>query len=148
MSGIGSLQVSVRRRIDADPETVFEWWTLPEHLLRWWGPRPVVCDRAEVDLRVGGRYRLRHRLDDGTALWIEGSFEGIERPHLLAYTWQSDRSPTIEHVRVNFLAVGKGVTEVIVTHSRIDDAAIARSHEMGWNGCLDSLAARVIERTA
>jgi uncharacterized protein YndB with AHSA1/START domain len=140
MTGV-DLTVSVRRRIEADPETLFDWWTRPEHLVRWWGPRPVVCDRAEVDLRIGGRYRLRNRLGDGTVLWIEGRFEQIERPRCLAYTWQTDRSAAVERVRVDFTQALNGSTLVTVTHERIADTATARSHEAGWAGCLDTLAA-------
>ncbi len=55
----------VRRTIKAGPERVFEAWTRPELLLAWWGPRPVRCSGAEVDLRVGGRYRIDNQLPDG-----------------------------------------------------------------------------------
>src|SRR5262249_47241843 len=44
----------VRRVIRAPVERVFAAWTEPAHLVRWWGPAPVVCCGAEVDLRVGG----------------------------------------------------------------------------------------------
>jgi uncharacterized protein YndB with AHSA1/START domain len=135
-----SMRVVVRRVIAAPPATVFEWWTRPEHLLRWWGPRPVVCDRAEVDLRVGGLYRLCNRLADGAELWIEGRFESIDRPHHLVYSWQAGTRAAIERVQVDFLAVPRENTEVVVTHERIGDPAVARSHERGWSGCLESLA--------
>jgi uncharacterized protein YndB with AHSA1/START domain len=148
MSDAAPLSVSTRLTIDALPATVFEWWTLPEHLLRWWGPRPVVCDHAEVDLRVGGRYRLRNRLADGAALWIEGEFERIERPHHLTYTWRSGRSAGVERVQVEFVALQARRTEVIVTHERIADERTARSHAAGWEGCLESLATQLTDRGA
>jgi uncharacterized protein YndB with AHSA1/START domain len=132
--------VVVRRIIEADAESLFAWWTEPEHLLRWWGPRPVTCDHAEVDLRVGGRYRLRNRLADGAVLWIEGRIERIERPHCLVYSWRAGATESVERVRVEFVAAPGG-TEVVVTHECIADAAVARSHEIGWSGCLASLDA-------
>jgi hypothetical protein len=48
----------VRRRIHATPEKLFAAWTQPEHLVRWWGPQGVACPAAEIDLRVGGAYRI------------------------------------------------------------------------------------------
>ncbi len=47
------------RTIDAPRERVFQAWTDPTHLLRWWAAEPGwATPIAEVDLRVGGRYRL------------------------------------------------------------------------------------------
>jgi hypothetical protein len=37
-------------------------WTEAEQLKKWWGPQSVTCDGAEVDLRVGGRYRILRAL--------------------------------------------------------------------------------------
>lgn len=130
----------VRKTIRATAERLFEAWTQPAQLRRWWGPEAVVCTDAEVDLRVGGRYRIANQFPDGKILWIAGKFEAIERPRKLVYTWglepETDRS---ERVTVAFVPRGDA-TEVIVTHERIRNAAIRDMHEQGWRGCLDGLA--------
>ncbi len=77
----------VRRVLKASPERLFDAWTQPEQLRQWWGPRPVTCVEAEVDLRVGGHYRIANRLPGGDLLWIVGTFETIEPPRKLVYTW-------------------------------------------------------------
>jgi len=84
-----SRQISlvVRRTIRAPVERVFEAWTRPEQILRWWGPRPVTCSEAEVDLRVGGSYRIGNLLPDGKVLFIFGQFEVVEPPQRLVYGW-------------------------------------------------------------
>jgi len=129
----------VRRRINATREKLFAAWTRPELLVRWWGPQGVACPAAEIDLRVGGSYRIANQFPDGKVLWITGTFEVIEPPHRLTYTWklESTIAPT-ERVTVCFEAHGTA-TEVIVTHEKIPDAATRTSHERGWTGCLDSL---------
>lgn len=99
-----------------------------------------MCNAAEVDLRVGGRYRLGNRLADGATLWIEGEFEVIDPPSRLVYTWSVGANPRVERVRVDFESHADG-TEITITHDQIADAAVARSHEAGWQGCLDSLDA-------
>jgi uncharacterized protein YndB with AHSA1/START domain len=131
----------VRRRIRSTPEQLFAAWTRPELLVRWWGPEGVACPAAEIDLRVGGRYRIANRLPDGTVLWIVGTFEVIEAPHRLVYSWQleSQEGPP-ERVTVCFDAQGPA-TEVIVTHEKIPTAAARTSHARGWEGCLAGLAA-------
>jgi uncharacterized protein YndB with AHSA1/START domain len=133
----------VRRTIKAEASRVFDAWTKPEHLLEWWGPRPVICTQAEVDLRVGGSYRIANLLPDGTTLWICGQFELVERPSRLVYSWRIEptgaSAPEVSRVTVRFEAHG-AATEVIVLHERIDTEATRSDHEQGWHGCLDNLA--------
>jgi uncharacterized protein YndB with AHSA1/START domain len=137
----GNLALTVTRIIRADPKRLFEAWTDPAQLVAWWGPRPVTCTEAQVDLRVGGRYRTGNRLPDGKILYIGGVFEIIEPPRLLVYTWQLEPAMgQAERVTVRFEARSGG-TEVSITHERIGDAALRERHQGGWEGCLDSLAA-------
>jgi uncharacterized protein YndB with AHSA1/START domain len=130
----------VRRTIRASAARLFEAWTQPAQLRHWWGPEGVLCIDAEVDLRVGGRYRIANRLPDGKILWIAGEFETIEAPHKLVYTWALEpvAGPT-ERVTVQFRPQG-AATEVIVTHEGIPTVPIRQRHEQGWDGCLGSLA--------
>jgi uncharacterized protein YndB with AHSA1/START domain len=129
----------VRRSIRASPERIFDAWIQPKHLKQWWGPQSVECVDAEVDLRVGGRYRIANQFPDGKILWISGEFETIERPHRLVYTWRVGAAETAaERVTVTFEAHGVE-TEVIVAHERIPTEAMRDMHEQGWVGCLDGL---------
>jgi uncharacterized protein YndB with AHSA1/START domain len=131
----------VRRRIAASAAELFAAWTQPERLRLWWGPPGAVCTAAEVDLRVGGRYRIANRFADGTILWITGVFEEIEPPSRLAYTWRLEsRAAQPERVSVQFVPLPDGTTEVIVTHERIADESARAGHERGWQGCLEGLA--------
>ncbi|MEM9193576.1 MAG: SRPBCC domain-containing protein [Myxococcota bacterium] len=137
--------LTVRRQIPAKAELLFAAWTEPEQLRHWWGPPGVVCHTAEVDLRVGGAYRLGNRLPNGETVWIEGVFEHVEPPTKLVYTWSLHSDAPEERVTVHFRERGK-VTEVIVTHERILDAAARKSHEEGWIGCLQGLAQHLAEQ--
>jgi uncharacterized protein YndB with AHSA1/START domain len=129
----------VRRTIHATAERLFEAWTEPARLKEWWGPASVSCTDAEIDLRVGGRYRIANQFPDGKVVWIAGEFEIIEPPHRLVYSWgiESSAQPS-ERVTVRFEPVA-GATEVIVVHERIPDSAARDQHERGWQGCLDGL---------
>jgi len=130
----------VRKNIRATPEHLFDAWTQPERLKKWWGPQSVVCIEAEVDLRVGGRYRIANQFPDGNVLWIRGEFEAIERPHRLVYTWRvGSEEGASERVTVTFEERGQ-TTEVIVTHERIPTDLMRGMHEQGWLGCLEGLA--------
>ncbi len=132
------ISLLVRRTIRAPIERVFAAWTQPEHLKHWWGPPGVQCTEAVVDLRVGGSIRLANQLPDGTTVWIEGTFERVEVPRELVYSWSTGGEPSRVHVRFE----DKGSeTEVIVQHDRIEDEPTRDGHEAGWIGCLDGLEA-------
>jgi uncharacterized protein YndB with AHSA1/START domain len=135
-----------RQLIDASPETLFSAWTEPQQLVQWWGPEGVQCVGAEVDLREGGAYRIGNRLHDGSTLWIVGVFDIVEAPSRLRFSWRlENQHSALEQVTVTFEPRGTA-TEVVVVHERILNAAILKSHERGWRGCLDSLASFVATR--
>lgn len=137
MSSLETLQV--QRVIPASPERIFRAWTDPEELQLWWGPQGVKCLSAEIDCRVGGAYKIANELPDGSVLWIKGTFEAIEKPHLLIYSWiVENQAPDSERVRVQFQAHDLG-TNVIITHERIATESLRDQHRQGWFGCLDGL---------
>lgn len=138
--GEDSNSLHVHRLVPASPERVFGAWTDQNELQKWWGPADVRCLSAEVDLRVGGQYRIANELPDGTVLWIAGEFEAIEKPHLLVYTWTVDlESPTTERVTVQFEKHDQG-TLVILRHELIQTPQLRDQHRQGWLGCMDGLA--------
>lgn len=135
-----SITLVVQRTIAATPERLFAAWTEPEQLRRWWGPDGATCVDPEVDLRVGGRYRIGNRLADGSEVWIVGEFEVIERPHRLIYSWRLEGSAAaVERVTVRFEGRG-ATTEVIVSHARIASTTLRDQHLHGWDGCLAGLS--------
>ena len=143
-SDIG-LTLVVRRTIRASAERLFDAWTRPEQLVQWWVLKGAHCPHAEVDLRVGGRYRIGNQFGDCPVIWISGQFESIERPVELVYSWIIEPAAAEPRVSVSFEEDG-GVTEVVLVHERIADAASRDQHAAGWDGCLDGLATLVVSR--
>jgi uncharacterized protein YndB with AHSA1/START domain len=130
----------VRKTIRASAERLYTAWTNPAQLKLWWGPRGVQCTDVEIDLRIGGRYRIANQFPDGKILWITGTFESIEPPRKLVYTWRLEaQTDTLERVTVQFEPRGNE-TEVIVTHELIPDETLRDMHQQGWIGCLEGLA--------
>lgn len=134
-----STQLSMTRFIKAPKDVVFEAWTRPEHLKKWWGPGKVFCPEAHVDLKVGGQYRIANQLENGDVIWISGTFAEIERPNKLVYDWMvgsQGEEPSLVTVTFNTYEDG---TELTITHMRIKDAALRDDHKKGWTGCLEKL---------
>jgi uncharacterized protein YndB with AHSA1/START domain len=131
--------LSISRLIRAPRARVFEAWTSPALLVKWWGPEEVTCPEAHVDLRVGGGYRIANRYANGQIVWISGVFEQVEAPERLVYTWQIDlEAGTLVTLSLFEHPVG---TELRLLHERIADPKLRDGHLAGWNGCLDKLDA-------
>jgi len=133
--------LALTRLIKAPREKVFAAWTTPETLKKWWGPGPVTCPEAHIDLREGGEYRIANQETDGSITWISGRFERVRVPEQLVYTWNVSivpGSPTL--VTLDFFEHPEG-TEIVLKHERLADAAIRDMHLQGWNGCIDKLEA-------
>lgn len=133
-------QLSISRIIKAPRQRVFEAWTTPSLLMKWWGPEGVQCTAAEVDLREGGEYRIANQHGDGSVTWISGVFERVRPPEELVYSWNIG-APGADgsRVTVEFRSHDDG-TELVVTHERLAPD-IRDMHLQGWIGCLDGLEA-------
>jgi uncharacterized protein YndB with AHSA1/START domain len=135
-----SLSLVTRRVLRASAARLFADWTEAERLVQWWGPRGVTCTGAEIDFRVGGRYRIGNRFADGREVTITGVFERVEAPHCLVFSWRLEPGPGLdERVTVRFEPRGDA-TEIVIVHERIASEETRASHEAGWRGCLDGLA--------
>ena len=141
----------VERTFNAPAQAVFDAWTSPEVMRRWWhaGPdweTPV----AEVDVRVGGGFRITMSRPDGQRHTGTGEYTVVEPPRLLAFTWtwegeeSSLGANTLVEVEFHESA---GATTVVLSHSGLAGEENTRSHTEGWEEVLDNLANKVLEVT-
>jgi len=148
----GSEQVTVERQgrtlrlersYDAPAEQVFDAWTNPEVLRRWWFVEETQQTAlAEVDLRVGGAYRLSMEDPDGARHTVRGEYREVRRPELLVYSWRWELDAGgLGHeseVTVRFIADGERTTVELV-HAGLEDEASRDRHAIGWTACMGHL---------
>lgn len=81
-------EIVIARTFRAPARIVFDAWTLPEHVRRWWAPasRGVVVARCDADLRPGGAYRYELARGDAERFAFFGRYVEVERPTRLVYT--------------------------------------------------------------
>jgi uncharacterized protein YndB with AHSA1/START domain len=121
-------------RVDASPETVFEFFVDPEKMVRWMGVR------AEIEPRPGGSFRVW--VSEG---WIaSGEYTEVDRPRVVAFTWGWENAaemiaPGSSLVRVTLEADGDQ-TIVKLRHSGLESEEARASHDEGWRHFLGRLA--------
>ncbi len=81
-------EIVLTRVFDAPRRLVFEAWTRPEHVRRWYGCRAFEMTACEIDLSVGGAWRYVLRGPDGVTHTMRGCYREISPPGRLVFTEQ------------------------------------------------------------
>jgi uncharacterized protein YndB with AHSA1/START domain len=135
--------IRLEQTVPAPAERVFAAWVKPEAMARWYAPTDeFTTPIAEVDLRVGGAYRVGMKHKDREQVIVSGQYCRIEPPHTLSFTWawESPRADVHEtQVTLTFRPNGD-TTDVTLLHERFRDDELRQRHTEGWTGCLSRLA--------
>jgi uncharacterized protein YndB with AHSA1/START domain len=107
--------IVTRRVVNAPRSLVFEAFTKPEHLKRWMGPRSLAMTVCEIDLHVGGRWRMVHRTPEGQEFGLHGEFREIVRPERIVRTFVFEPMPEHEALETLVLEERAGRTTVTTT---------------------------------
>lgn len=125
--------ITVYSTINAPIEKVWEYWTQPEHIVKWnSASEDWHTPRAENDLRAGGKFTSRMEAKDGSMGFdFEGIYDEVEMHKAIAYTMADGRK-----VSVKFLS-NKDQTEVIETFDPESTNPI-EMQKAGWQAILDN----------
>jgi uncharacterized protein YndB with AHSA1/START domain len=130
-------QLELTRRTGAPAERVFEFWTVPDQLEKWWWP-PRFKTIVKIDLRPQGSFEIRSTGLPNN-LGISGRYLEVQPPRRLRYTWQWDGEDRATDVTVHFTS--QSGTAIRIVHSGFSSAEERDKHIQGWNDCIDRLMA-------
>jgi len=133
--------LTLKRRLNAPADKVYAAWTDPEKIVHWFGPANAVGEsvRAELDVRVGGRYRMRFKTDDGESHEVGGQYKEVVRNERLVFSWAWHSTPERESLVTVTLKPDPGGTMLTLLHERFFDEKARQGHTRGWTGTLDKL---------
>ena len=141
--------VVIERNFDAPVELIWQMWTVPEHFAAWYGPDGATIPVAEMDLRVGGRRRVRMDVQTPRGvmqMWFTGEYVEVVEPSRRVFTEgicdetgnpvsMPDGHPTITEVRVQLEDLG-GRTKMVMTHVGIPAGSPGAA---GWTMAFEKL---------
>lgn len=133
--------LNLRRHYPVPPERLWRAWTDPQAVRQWWGPGPGhSVSLAELDVRVGGRFRIVFGGTEGKDHECAGVYREVVPNRRLVFTWTWPRStPERESlVTIVFRAAREG-TELDFRHERFLDEKVRNEHREGWSSCFDKL---------
>ncbi len=83
-------EIIISRLIHAPRERVWDAWTIPEQLEKWWGPNGFTVTTKEIDIREGGEWRFTMHGPDGRDYPNNIVFTEIRKPDLIAHDHGGD----------------------------------------------------------
>ena len=133
--------LEVRRTIRAPRQRVFDAWTRAEEVKRFHACGTDKVSLAEIDLRVGGAFRVHMKQAAGNEHRVSGIYREIDPPRKVVYTWSVDGDSIVKDTLVTVEFHERGdATEVVLRHAIADDTERAQ-HIEGWKLILDKLEA-------
>ena len=134
--------LALKRRFKAPAAQLYQAWTQPEKMIRWWGvtgheKTPI----AETDLRVGGRFRVQFWDPKNEHHSVSGIYREVVPNRKLSFSWAWQSTPQRESlVTIDLNPVNDG-TMLTLTHEQFYDEKARDDHGRGWNLSLDRLEA-------
>jgi uncharacterized protein YndB with AHSA1/START domain len=132
----------LERRFEKSRDVVFRAWTDPEILKLWWCPTGWTLAEIEVDLRVGGEYRIGMRRNTGgLTVYVKGVFLEVNSPEALVYTWTWENAfDGMPQTRVTVRFFSKGeATIVVLEHDGLPEISVCLRHRSGWLAALERI---------
>jgi uncharacterized protein YndB with AHSA1/START domain len=136
-------QILITREFAAPKHLVYEAFTTPEHVKRWWSANRGEVTVAEIDLRVGGKWRYVMVADGGMEVGFHGEYREIVPNERIVSTEVFEGMPDAEAVNTMTLTEEDGRTtlSILVQHQSREhrDAHIESGMEAGMQDALDLL---------
>jgi uncharacterized protein YndB with AHSA1/START domain len=141
-------QILITREFDAPKHLVYTAWTTPELVRRWWHAKRGEMTVAEIDLRVGGKWRYVMVTEDGFEVGFHGEYREIVPNERLVSTEVYEGAPQAEGPEegtLNTLTLtevdGRTTLTVLVEapSKEIRDAIIDSGMEAGMQDAFDLL---------
>jgi len=134
--------VHMERFFDSSPERLFEAWTKPEILIRWFGCKDTASVKAKIDLKVGGSFRFEMTGKDGQQHLIIGEYQEIVPASKLVFSMDFTGGCVEEGttlVSLTFVGDERGKTCQTLIHEKLNDE-MAESVDNGWGQSMEKLS--------
>lgn len=137
------IKLDIKRVFKAPRAKVYQAWTDPKALAKWWGPEGMVPIIESFEAKIGRTYRTGMRAADGTTYWVSGAFTEVVPNERIVFTWAWENDGVRGHetrVTVWFADAGAD-TSVHLRHELFESVESRDQHNQGWTsslGCLDA----------
>jgi uncharacterized protein YndB with AHSA1/START domain len=142
------MDLEIARVLPAAPSVVFESFSDPDRLARWWGPKGFSIPAVDFEPRAGASYRIAMEPPDGDPFKLTGDFHEVDPPARLAFTfrWEDPDPDDVETVADLSFRDRGDATEIVLTQGPFKTEARLELHRGGWSDSFDKLEALLATR--
>ncbi len=134
--------VRIERIFSAAPQTLYDAWTQPDVLMRWWGPKGITAVAAQLDVRAGGQYAITMQPAQGDPFVVSGEYREVDPPARIVKTWRYTGAKIANAVAgvvtVEFIAEGRD-TRIVLTQEFDQEPPDLAGRDKGWRSSLERL---------
>ncbi len=146
MSDLKNRTLSIEKTFNAPLKLVWEAWTQPEHVIKWWAPNGMGIKVIEHNFNVGGKWKYAMPMPDGNEFISEGVY--IEIVAFEKIVTSADFKPMTENVELQVLFEANGdKTNFTFKVIHETEAYCKQQEEMGfyngWGSAFERLEAFV-----
>jgi uncharacterized protein YndB with AHSA1/START domain len=132
-------RLEIARTYKASPEELFEAFTNPLVMAKWFYGNEEGSAEVENDLKVGGSYVVRmHGEGECSGNPPHGEYLVIDPPHRLSFTWIVEGAVDNSVVDISFKRIDEDTTQLTLVHELTPD--LIQPHMEGWTHCLNHVA--------
>ena len=135
-------EIVLTRVFHAPAQAVFEMWTKPEHVRKWYAVRSTTMTVCDMDQRVGGRWRWVVTTPKGMEIAFSGVFREIDPPRRLQRTERFEAMPGESVVTLTFDETDGQTTLTMhmLFESKADrDVCLRSGMELGVKECYEKM---------
>jgi uncharacterized protein YndB with AHSA1/START domain len=135
-------ELVITRVFDAPRHVVFQAWTEPGRVARWWGPQGFVTTYCDMDIRPGGAFRVCMRSPEGVERWKQGVYREVVEPERLVFTfaWEDAEGKPGHETLVTVSFAEQGAKTRLTLHQAVFETVERRDeHQRGWTSTLQRL---------
>ena len=136
-------ELVITRIFDAPRDVVFQAWTEPGRVARWWGPQGFVTTYCDMDIRPGGGFRVCMRSPEGAEHWKQGVYREVVEPERLVFTfaWEDAEGKPGHQTLVTVSFAEEGAKTKLTLHQAVFETVARRDeHQRGWTSTLERFA--------
>ncbi len=146
MDDLKKRTLTIEKTFNAPVNIVWEAWTQPEHIVKWWAPNGMPIEVVEHDFSIGGSWKYIMPMPDGNTFTSEGTYtEIVEKKKIVT---SADFKPMTANVEMHILFEADGDRTKFTFHVIHPTEAYCKQQEEmgfynGWGSAFERLETHV-----
>ncbi|BFP43514.1 SRPBCC family protein [Flavobacteriaceae bacterium GF1] len=149
MGNLNDRTLTIKKTFDAPIDVVWQAWTKPEHLAKWWVPSGMEIKIIAHDFREGGKWKYEMLMPDGNMFVSEGTYmEIVEFEKIIT---SADFRPMTHNVELQCFFKAEGDKTIFIFNVVHETAEYCKQQEEmgfynGWGSAFERLEKLVVKK--